>query len=78
MCIKDVLWGDIHFYESGKAYDVVQEFDNSVLISLAHIVNHSEQGYRFYYRKMYLGLIYEDYFISLEDYRYLKLGELGI
>ena len=74
MCIKDVLY----FYESGKVYDVVQEFDNSVLISLAHIANHSEQGYRFYYRKAYLGLIYEDYFISLEDYRYLKLVELGI
>jgi hypothetical protein len=87
-CIKDVYWTSIRnkgsmdnyesvkIYESGKIYDVNKDFGSSLSISLKHL----KSGFRFYYRGFGFDndLLYNDHFVSLEDYRELKLQELGI
>jgi hypothetical protein len=62
-------------FESGQFYDVY-------MVGLTIISIEGPRGiFPFYYRGGWgedTSLIYEDYFISLEEYRDVKLGELGI
>ena len=77
ICIKDVIYNNTRYFNSGKVYDVKSVYDNGISVYFRY-----DRAFRFYCsveRSNYTGfLIYEDYFISLEDYRGLKLRELGI
>ena len=76
-CIRDVIYNKSIYFNSGKVYDVrVYDNDNS-RVSVYFCSNRAFRFYCSVERSNYTGfLIYEDYFISLEDYRESQIDKL--
>jgi hypothetical protein len=78
MCIKDVYHKsrydeEMCYFDSGKVYEVNEVYDYGISVTF----NDPPSSFMFYYdNTKYMGLIYKDYFISIEDYRDKVLNEL--
>jgi len=80
MCIKDVYYKsrydeEMCYFDSGKVYEVNEVYDYGISVYVTY--NDPPSSFMFYYDNgRYMGLIYQDYFISVEDYRDKVLMEL--
>jgi hypothetical protein len=86
MCIKDVYHKsrydeEMCYFDSGKVYEVNEVYDYGISVYVTF--NDPPSSFMFYYdnasiafNTKYMGLIYKDYFISIEDYRDKILNEL--
>ena len=90
MCIKDVYYKsrydeEMCYFDSGKVYEVNEVYDYGISVYVTF--NDPPSSFMFYYdsgtleetsssNTKYMGLIYKDYFISIEDYRDKVLNEL--
>ena len=92
MCIKDIIYAGAYgladkiYFSKDKVYTVNKEYDYGVSVYVDY--NDPPSSFMFYYdsgtldtsssSSKYMGLMYEDYFVSIEDYRNNQLKELGI
>ena len=78
MCIKDVYYKSSYddeemcYFDKDKVYEVDKEYDYGISVYVTF--NDQPSSFMFYYDNM--GLMYEDYFISLEDHRESQIDKL--
>jgi len=79
-CIKDVYYKsgynkEMCYFDKDRVYDVNEVYAYGISVYVTY--NDPPSSFMFYYDNgRYMGLIYEDYFISVEDYRDKVLMEL--
>ena len=83
-CIKDVYYKSAYnkemcYFDKDKVYDVNEVYAYGISVYVTF--NDPPSSFMFYYdntkyNTKYMGLIYKDYFISIEDYRDKVLNEL--
>jgi hypothetical protein len=75
------------YFDKDRVYEVDKVYAYGISVYVTY--NDPPSSFMFYYdsgtleetsssNTKYMGLIYQDYFISVEDYRENKLKELGI
>jgi len=79
-CIKDVYYKSAYnkemcYFDKDRVYDVNVVYTYGISVYVTY--NDPPSSFMFYYDNgRYMGLIYQDYFISVEDYRDKVLMEL--
>ena len=79
-CIKDVYYksrydDEMCYFDKDKVYEVDKEYDYGISVYVTF--NDPPSSFMFYYDNgRYMGLIYKDYFVSIEDYRDKQIDEL--
>ena len=76
-CLRDVYHSDMLYFSKDKVYTVNKEYYYGVSVYVKY--NDPQSSFMFYYdNSKYMGLVYDDYFVSIEEYRNNQLKELGI
>ena len=83
-CLRDVYQSDMLYFSKDRVYTVNKEYYYGVSVYVKY--NDPPSSFMFYYdsgtletsssSSKYMGFVYEDYFVSIEEYRDRILNEL--